>query len=72
MKSPNSEGPADLPPSSTWTTEQALAAAQKMDLLNVLIVGYGRDGKLVIRSSRMSKQQALWLAKQAERYSLDG
>ena len=71
MKPTNSDRPTDLPPSSTWTPEQALAAVQKMDLERVLIVAYDRDGKLIIRTSRMSRAEALWLAKSAESRALD-
>lgn len=64
------EAPAALPPSSHWAPEQAIAAAQGVGFTHVLIVGYDERGQLVLRSSRMTKERALYLLKQAEQHAL--
>jgi hypothetical protein len=59
-----------LPASTTLTPEQALASAAGLCLKDVLIIGYDSDGDFTVRSSRMSRMDALWLAKLAERWAL--
>lgn len=65
-----------LPPTTTMTPEQALASAldfaQSDGLQDVVIVGYDSDGVLFVRSSRMDRKDALWMAKQFELYALKG
>lgn len=53
-----------FPATTTNTVEQALASAVSFQdrLTDVLIVGYDDAGDLYVRSSRMSRQDALWLA----------
>lgn len=64
----------DFPPTTTMTPEQALSSAMTMarngDLTDVLIVGYV-DGRLLVRSSRMDRKDALWLSEQLRAYALD-
>ena len=48
----------------------ALAFAERDALSDVLIVGYDKAGELFIRSSRMNRKDALWLAEQLRQYSL--
>lgn len=64
-----------FPPTTTMTPRQALLSALEMaendDLQDVLVVGYDGDGDLVIRSSRMDRKDALWLAEMLRRYALD-
>lgn len=64
----------DFPATDTMTPRQALlsalAFAENDDLQDVLIVGYDGDGALLVRSSRMSRKDALWMAEQARRYAL--
>lgn len=59
-----------LPATSTMTVEQALASAHQLDLEHCLVVGYDRAGDLAIRSSRMSRQDALWLMDQLKHHIL--
>lgn len=60
----------NFPAASTMTPEQALNTAQKDGFRDVLIVGYDEDGSLMIRSSRMSRMDALWLAELLKRHAL--
>lgn len=63
-----------FPPSETFTPKQALLSAlelAKNDNLNdILIVGYDGEGHLLIRSSRMDRRDALWMAEQLRQYAL--
>lgn len=61
-----------LPPRSTFTPAQALAAAAQTKLSDVIVVGFDADGDLFVRSSRMSRSDALWIAKELERWALNG
>lgn len=67
-----------LPPTTTFTPEQALQSALDFttdgSLTEVLVVGYleREDGPtdLFIRSSRMTRRDALWFAEQLRLYAL--
>lgn len=61
-----------LPPSNTFTPDQALHAALADDLDDVLIAGYDHEGRLVVRSSRMTCAQALFLATKMARWAESG
>jgi len=61
-----------LPASTSFNVEQALASVQQDDLTDVLIIGYGEDGHLVIRSSRMTCAEAAFLANKAMHWALSG
>jgi len=50
-----------LPPSTTFTVDQALDDTKQMRLNDVLILGYDNDDVLFVRSSRMTKAEALFL-----------
>lgn len=64
-----------FPPSDTMTPAQALLSALQLvkagGIEDVLIVGYASDGDLFVRSSRMSRKDALWLAEQLRRHALE-
>ena len=60
----------NLPASTTLTPEQALASVAMTELTDVLIVGYDVDGDLYVRSSRMDRKDALWLAEMLKRWAL--
>ena len=53
------------------TVEQALSSALQLDLSDVLIIGYGDDGKLKIRSSKMDRKNALWLIESVKKDILE-
>ena len=59
-----------LPASTTLTPEQALASVAMTELTDVLIVGYDVDGDLYVRSSRMDRKDALWMAEMLKRWAL--
>ena len=61
---------AKLPAATTYTVEQALNDAKQMGLEDVLILGYDVDGALVVRSSRMTKERAMFLIKLGELHTL--
>lgn len=61
-----------MPASPYMTPEQALDSAKGLSLTDVLIVGYDTDGDLVIRSSRMGRADALWLAEKMKAWALGG
>lgn len=50
-----------LPPSATFTVDQALDDVKQMQLTDVLILGYDEDDALIVRSSRMTRAEALFL-----------
>lgn len=61
-----------LPPSKTYTAEQAIqaAAAEIPNIREVLIIGRDVDGELFAISSRMNCGAVLWLLKEAEDYTI--
>lgn len=63
-----------FPATVTMTPEQALLSALEFtrtgNMQDVLVVGYDGDGRLVVRSSRMDRKEALWLSEQARRHAL--
>lgn len=62
-----------LQPTTTMTVEQCLASVVKDQgaLSEVLVCGY-RDGELYVRSSRMSRRDALWMSEALRLYALEG
>lgn len=61
-----------LPASTNFTPEQALESAKSMDLTDVLIVGYDKDGVLAVRSSRMTCAEAVFLLGKAKHWAMSG
>lgn len=63
-----------LPATTTMTPHQALSSALSFadndNLKEVLVVGFDGDGDLLVRSSRMTNSNALWLIEQARLYVL--
>jgi len=58
--------------STTMSVEQALRyVLQEDNLKDVIIIGYDPDGQLVIRSSAMSREQALFMVMQSQLHTLD-
>lgn len=58
------------PPHPNMTVDQALESARLRGLADVLVVGYDREGNLVVRSSHMTRNEALWLAVKAQQHAL--
>ena len=61
-----------LPASTTFTPEQALNSALDDGLTAVLIAGYDDSGNLVVRSSRLTCAEALFLATKMARWAESG
>ena len=59
-----------LPPSTTFTVDQALDDAKQMQLNDVLILGYDKNDALFVRSSRMTREQGLLLMELGKLFSL--
>jgi len=57
----------NFPASTNLSVDQALASASQLKMTDVLIIGYGEDGLLKIRSSKMDRKNALWLIESAKR-----
>jgi len=57
----------NFPASTNLNVDQALASAAQLNMTDVLIIGYGEDGLLKIRSSKMDRKNALWLIESAKR-----
>lgn len=69
----NNKNVIALPASTNYTPEQALhAAAQFDDLADVLIVGYDVSGDLLVRSSKMSRADAVFLLEKAKQWTMEG
>jgi hypothetical protein len=60
-----------FPATTTFTPDQALASAAQLEPQDVLVVGYDKDGDLIIRSSRMSLQDSLWLCEMLKKHIMD-
>lgn len=56
---------------SGMTVEQALNSTKVLNLEDVLIVGVDKDGDFLLRSSRLSASDALYLMKKAEMCIMD-
>lgn len=65
-----------LPATTTFTPKQALLSAMDFvdndNLQDVLIVGYDGEGELIVRSSRMDRKDALWLAELLRNWAING
>lgn len=59
-----------LPESECWSPGQALAAAAQVDYARVAAVGATADGAIEVRLSRMSREEALWLAEELRLHTL--
>jgi hypothetical protein len=68
----NNQNVIALPASTSFTPEQALQSALNESLTDVLIIGYDNEGELVIRSSKMSRMDALWMTEKAKQWALGG
>jgi hypothetical protein len=61
-----------LPPSTTFTAEQALKSALDDNLEDVMILGYDKDGDLYIRSSRITCAEAMFMCMKGLRWAETG
>jgi hypothetical protein len=63
---------AHLPASPYLEPAAALRSAERLDWKDVLIIGYDADGFYMQRSSRMTRQEALWIIEAAKRELFSG
>ncbi len=70
----NNENVIALPASTAFSPEQALLSAleftRKDNLTDVMVIGYDADGVLIIRSSRLSRADALFMLEKAKQWVL--
>ena len=60
-----------LPASESFQPQQALLSALELELSDVLVIGYV-DGELLIRSSKMTCAEALFLLERGKAWALSG
>jgi len=58
--------------SPVQAVHSALVDAENGDIQDVLIIGYDADGDLYIRSSKMTRAEALFMANKAMRWAESG
>jgi len=61
-----------LPASVNYTAEQALNSALMKELTDVLVLGYDSAGVLIVRSSKMTRAEVLFMTKKAEQWVMEG
>ncbi len=63
-----------LPASTNFRPEQALKSALDMgdSITDVLVVGYDEDGVLFVRSSHLSRAEAVFLLEKAKEWAMYG
>ena len=62
----------ELGPHDKMTPDEALAYARREPWERVIVVGFHDDhGGLVVRSSHMSREQALWIAESLKLHAMD-
>lgn len=70
----NNKNVIALPASASFTPEQALRSALEFvrgdNLTDVLVIGYDSDGILIIKSSKMSRCDAIFLLEKAKQWVL--
>jgi hypothetical protein len=62
----------DLPATTTYTPEQALHATARdfPEASDLVVVGWDVDGAFIVRSSRMTREQAVFLLEKAKQWAL--
>ena len=72
----NNQNIIALPASVNFTPEQALLSALEFaredNLTDVMVIGYDANGVLIIRSSRMSRADGLFMVEKARQWTLGG
>jgi hypothetical protein len=61
-----------LPASVNSSAELALNSALMAGLTDVLVLGYDSAGVLIVRSSKMTRAEGLFMAKKAEQWAMEG
>lgn len=65
---------SNLPPHDRMTPLECLSMCSRThkDYRDVLVIGFGHEGELIVRSSAMPVQNALWLLMAGVDYVRDG
>lgn len=70
----NNQNIIALPASVNYTPEQALLAALEFcrddNLTDVMVIGYDSDGVLIIRSSKMTRADGLFMLENAKKWTM--
>lgn len=62
----------DLGPHERMTPEQTLAQVTREPWENVIVIGFHKDGEsIVVRSSHMTREFALWTMEHAKLHIMD-
>ncbi len=64
----NNQNVISMPASTSFTPEQAFESAKGIVLTDVLIIGYDEEGALFVRSSRLTRAEALFLLEKGRDY----
>ena len=64
----------NLPPHTRMSPEECLGLCARLaeEYQDVLVIGYDADGDLMIRSSAMSRKDALWMLVEAIEHTRTG
>ncbi len=72
----NNKNVISLPASVNYTPEQALKSALDLctngRMTDVMVIGYDEEGVLLIRSSKMTRAEGLFMVKKAEEWTMYG
>ena len=72
----NNKNVIALPASVNYTPEQALLSmlefCRKDNLSDVMVIGYEADGELIVRSSKMTRAEGLFMAEKAKEWTMYG
>lgn len=60
----------DLGPHCRMTVDETLDLCKRDNMTDVIVVGYDADDEVVIRSSKMSRADAVYLLEQAKLHAL--
>lgn len=55
---------------SRMTVEQAINSAKELELTDVVIAGFDKDGDFCVRSSHMTRKDALWIAEYTKKHAM--
>lgn len=61
-----------LPASTNFNAEQALASALTLNMDDVLVIGYDAAGVLLVRSSKMTRAEAVFLLEEGKAWAMRG
>lgn len=60
-----------MPVDANMTMRRFKRSVAEEDFTGAVIMGYDKDGDFIVRSSKMSRKDALWMLEQAKLHILD-